>query len=324
MPGGGTASGGSVLRRLALRGGERPAPGRRLSRWGKPPRASRTRRTVASAEAPHVVPEEGRARLFRRPRHLDHPEVARDRIRLRGRHLHRRPRPGRGARAGAQEGRAPRRGAREHLHRGPARDLRARLRLPDVPRQRRVRGPLPPRHLDRPPAHRQAPGRDRRGDRCGRHRPRRHRQGQRPGPLRALRLRARPAGPRHRPLARVGPHLAHQAPRVRREEPNPHRQGQARRGPVLGRRQPPAHLLRGQGAREPRRGGAALRLPAHHRPGKGPRHARIRRDRLRAGRPGRRSTASPSPPPPSSPASTSSAAGTASAASTSSRTASSA
>ncbi len=34
-------------------------------------------------------------------------------------------------------------------------------RLPDVPHERALRGRLPPRHLDRAPAHRQAPGRDR-------------------------------------------------------------------------------------------------------------------------------------------------------------------
>ena len=80
---------------------------------------------------------------------------------LRGRHLHRRPRPGRGARAGAAK--AELLGVRpgEHLHRGPARGVRARLRLPDVPRQRPLRGPLPARHLDRPAADRQAAGRDR-------------------------------------------------------------------------------------------------------------------------------------------------------------------
>ena len=37
-----------------------------------------------------------------------------------------------------------------------------RLRLPDVPRQRRLRGRLSARHLDRPAADLQAPGRDRR------------------------------------------------------------------------------------------------------------------------------------------------------------------
>ena len=182
------------------------------------------------------------------------------------------------------QGRAARREAREHLHRGPARGIRPRLRLPDVPRQRRLRGRLPARHLDRPPADRQAPRRDRRGDRRRRRRPRRHRQGQRPGPLRALRLRAEPGDPGHRPLAALGPDQPHQAPRVRRGAPDPDRQGQARRGPVLGRRQPPAHLVRGQGAGEPGRRGAPLRLSAHRGAGGRPRRPRVRRDRLREGR----------------------------------------
>ena len=70
-----------------------------------------------------------------------------------------------------------------------------------------------------------------------------------------VRLRARTRRSGHRAVARMGPHLAHQADRVRREAPDPDRQGQARRGALLGRRQPPAHLLRGQGARGPRRRG---------------------------------------------------------------------
>ncbi len=79
----------------------------------------------------------------------------------RSRHLHRRPRPGRGAGAGARQGAAARREAREHLHRGFARGIRPRLRLPDVPRQRAIRGALSARHLDRAAAHRQAADRDR-------------------------------------------------------------------------------------------------------------------------------------------------------------------
>ena len=80
--------------------------------------------------------------------------------RLRGGHLHRRSRPGRGAGAGAPQGRDARH--QGDLHRGSARGIRARLRLPDVPHERALRGRLPARHLDRPPAHRQAAGRDRR------------------------------------------------------------------------------------------------------------------------------------------------------------------
>ena len=68
--------------------------------------------------------------------------------------------------------------------------------------------------------------------------------------------------------------LAHPAARVRRGAPDPDRPGQARRGAVQRRREPPAHLLRGQGAGGPGRGGAALRLPAHRRARGGARRAR--------------------------------------------------
>ena len=147
--------------------------------------------------------EESRARLFRRPRHLGHPEVAAGDLRLRGRDLHRRSRPGRGAGAGAQEGRDARH--QGDLRRGSARGVRARLRLPDVPRQRALRGAVPARHLDRAAADRQAPDRDRRQDRRRRRGPRRHRQGQRPGALRAHLLRAQAGHQGDRAVARVGP-----------------------------------------------------------------------------------------------------------------------
>ena len=87
----------------------------------------------------------------------------------------------------------------------------------------------------------------------------------------------------HRPLARVDPDLAYQAPRIRRSQPNPDRQGQARRGALLGGRELATHLLRGQGARGSGRGSAGLCLSAHHRPGAGAGRAGIRRDRFRAG-----------------------------------------
>ena len=168
--------------------------------------------------------------------------------RRRGGHLHRRPRPGRGAGAGAQEGRDARHQEGQHLHRGPARGVRARLRVPDVPRQRALRGRLPARHLDRPAADRQEADRDRAADRRRRRLSRRHRQGQRPGALRARLLRAGALDQDHRAVARVGLQEPRAADRVRREAPDPGRQGQARRGAVLGRRQPAALLLRGQGA----------------------------------------------------------------------------
>ena len=56
-----------------------------------------------------------------------------------------------------------------------------------------------------------------------------------------------------------------QADRVRREEPDPDRQGQARRRAVLGRRQSAARLVRGQGAGRPGAGSPRLRLLAHRR-----------------------------------------------------------
>ncbi len=188
--------------------------------------------------------------------------------------------------AGARQGRDARHQARAHLHRGRARGIRARLRVPDVPRQRPVRGPLPARHLDRAAADRQAAGRDRARGRRRRHRPRRDRQGQRPGALRALGLCARARHQGDRALARMELRLAHGADRLRREAPDPDPQGQARRGAVLDRRQPAAHLLRGQGAGGPGRGDARLRLFAHDRPRDRARQADRHRDRLREGRSG--------------------------------------
>ena len=134
-------------------------------------------------------------------------------------------------------------------------------------------------------------------------------------------------GARHpgdRPLARVGLQEPRGADRLRRAAPDPDRQGQARRGAVQRRRQPPALLLRGQGAGGPRRRGARVRAHAHHRAGGRAGQA----DRLHHGLRGAAirwpSTASGCRRPPCSPGSTSSATTTASAAWTWWRTASSA
>ena len=51
---------------------------------------------------------------------------------------------------------------------------------------------------------------------------------------------------------------------VRARAPDPDRQGQGGRGAVLGRRQPAALVVRGQGAGGPGEGSAADRLSAHH------------------------------------------------------------
>ena len=94
--------------------------------------------------------------------------------------------------------------------------------------------------------------------------PRRHRQGQRPGPLRADLLRARARHQDHRAVARVGLQEPRRPDRLRRDAPDPDRQGQGGRGAVLGRRQPAALVVRGQGAGGPGHRSAADRLSAHH------------------------------------------------------------
>ena len=63
--------------------------------------------------------------------------------------------------------------------------------------------------------------------------------------------RSSPTSRSSRPGASGTSTVAHRAARLRREAPDPDRQGQARRGAVLDRRQPAAHLVRGQGARGP-------------------------------------------------------------------------
>ena len=59
-------------------------------------------------------------------------------------------------------------------------------------------------------------------------------------------LRAEPGHQDHRPVARMGPHQPHQAAGVCRAEPDPHRQGQARRGAIQRRCQPAALLIGGE------------------------------------------------------------------------------
>ena len=98
---------------------------RRTSPTHRALRAPETHTTRTS----HVRPEEDRPRLLRRPRHIDHPEVAPADLPGRGGRLHRRPRPGRGARARACQGGNA--GRPRDLRGGPARDLRQGLRLPD-------------------------------------------------------------------------------------------------------------------------------------------------------------------------------------------------
>ncbi len=234
-----------------------------------------------------------------------------------------RSRPGRGARAGTRQGAAARHQA-ENIFIEDLREEFVRDYVFRCSRQRRVRGPVPARHLDRAALDRQEADRDRGGDRRRRRVARRHRQGQRPGALRARLLRAEAGHHHHRAVARMGHALARAAHRLRRGAPDPDREGQARRGAVLGGREPPALVLRGQGAGGPGAGRAGLRLFAHRRPadraGQTDRlHHRFRGRAIRSP-----STARSCRRPRCSPGSTTSAATTASAGSTSSRTASSA
>ena len=169
-------------------------------------------------------------------------------LRRRGRHLHGRPRPGRGAGAGAAQGR-------------DARHQEENIFIEDV-REEFVRDFVFPMFRANAvyegvyllgtsiarPADRQAADRDRAADRRRRRLPRRHRQGQRPGPLRARLLRARARHQDHRAVARMGLQESRPTCSNSPRAPDPDRQGQAGRGALLGRRQPAALLLRGQGA----------------------------------------------------------------------------
>src|SRR3546814_8735187 len=66
------------------------------------------------------------------------------------------------------------------------------------------------------------------------------------GALRAFRLCAKPRHQGDRAVARVGSGQPHRADRLRRAASDSGAEGQARRKPLLDRRQPPPHLLRRQ------------------------------------------------------------------------------
>ena len=103
--------------------------------------------------------------------------------------------------------------------------------------------------------------------RAGRRRrglPRRHRQGQRPGPLRARLLCAGARHQRDRAVARMGVRQPRAIARLRRAAPDPDRQGQEGRGALLDRRQPAPLLVGGESARGSGARGARICPPAHH------------------------------------------------------------
>ena len=219
--------------------------------------------------------------------------------------------------------------AGEHLHRRPARGVRARLRVPDVPRQRRLRRRIPARHLDRASADRQAPGRDR---------------ARRPAPTRSR--TARPARATTRCASSSALTRSSRTSRSSRRGANgtccrakscsrtpkthgipvdmKHKQG---RRAVLDGREPAAHLASKAASsktRTPKPEESMWRMDRVARRRR-PTQAEVRRARIRARRHRRASTASSCRRPQVlTEAEPSSAASTASAASTSSRTATSA
>nr|GEU28358.1 ornithine carbamoyltransferase, chloroplastic [Tanacetum cinerariifolium] len=151
-------------------------------------------------------------------------------------------------------------------------EIRARLRVPDVPRQYRVRRRIPAGHLDRASADRQAPDRNRQRDRRRRHLARRHRQGQRPGALRTGRLCAQTGRESDRPMARVGPAVARKTAEVRGRRRHRHRhEAQERRRAVLDGRQPAAHFVRGPSPGKPERRSRGIDVALEREPGSGAR-----------------------------------------------------
>ncbi len=138
-------------------------------------------------------------------------------------------------------------GASKCIVEGPPRGVRPRLLLQGAVRRGDLRGQLPPGHRAGPPAAGLPP--DPGGPRGGRRRPlpRRHREGQRPGPLRGDLRGLRPPHDGDRPLARVGHPLPRGRPRLRRQAHHPGRK--LEEGPLQPRRQPLAPLPRG---RQPR------------------------------------------------------------------------
>ena len=200
-------------------------------------------------------------RLLRRSRHLGHPALAR-RHATRPRSSRSAPTwPGGGARRRSTPRRAP-----------PARskcvvdDLREEFVRDFVFPMFRAgaiyEGQLPARHVDRAAADRQAPGRDRARGGRRRRRPRRHRQGQRPGALRAHVRRAGARADRHRAVARMGLQGTRRPDRLRRARSAFPITVTAREA-LLERPQPAARELRGRHPRGPVARAVRRHVPAH-------------------------------------------------------------
>ena len=147
-------------------------------------------------------------------------------------------------------------------------------------------GAVPARHLDRAAADRQEADRDRREGRRRRGGAWRDRQGQRPGALRATYYALKPDVKVIAPWREWDLTSRTKLIEWRRSTRLPDRQGQARRGAVLGRRQSPARVIRRKGAGGTGPGSARPRISAHHQPGGCARQGDLHHGRFRARRRG--------------------------------------
>src|SRR5438309_1589201 len=144
----------------------------------------------------------GGAGVFGRTGHIGDRALAARAIRRPGRVLRGRRGAGRRrARGPGGESQTLRRGGLRH--RGPARGVRPRLRVPHAPCRGRIRQNLSARHLDGATGDRGPPGRPRPAHRRAGSGPRLHREGKRPGPLRAHLHRPRTRAAGDRPVAGV-------------------------------------------------------------------------------------------------------------------------
>ena len=178
--------------------------------------------------------------------------------------------------------------AGEHLHRRSARGVRPRLRVPDVPGQCAVRRHVSARHLDRAAADRQEADRDR--HKVGADAVCHGATGKGNDQVRfeLTYYALDPVDQDHRAVARMDLQGPRRSAVVRARAPDPDRQGQGRRGAVLGGRQPAALVVRGQGAGGSVEGSAAGGLSAHRLADGRPRQGDRNPYRLRQGRSGQR------------------------------------
>ena len=208
--------------------------------------------------------EEDRPGLFGRPGYLHHHSLAEGELQGRrgGCHVHRR-RAERGPERPGRKGQGLRRV--EVPHAGPERGVRTGLPVAHAPLRCHLRGEVPPGHLHcASPAGQGAGGGGTEGRR-GRDSPRLHRQGQRPGALRAGLQGPGAAAHRDRPLAAVEHPLPRGGNRLR--EDTRHRPGQhLEEEHLFAGHERVAHEPRGRRPGGPVEQAAGAAVPAHQVP----------------------------------------------------------